>query len=96
MEGKYGGAIGIFYHATDQKQVLSSKKARLGTSHILQRKIPKIGFDISKIGVENLLFQNVILYQDKLRLAVNTGFSTFPPDNTMIIEPSQSLRNLRS
>ena len=39
MEGKYGGAIGGFYHATDQKQVLSSKKARLGTSHVLQRKI---------------------------------------------------------
>ena len=70
MEGKYGGAIGGFYHATDQKQVLSSKKARLGTSHILQRKIPKIGFDISKIGVENLLFQNVILYQDKLRASI--------------------------
>ena len=39
MEGKYGGGIGGFYHATDQKQVLSSKKARLGTSHVLQRKI---------------------------------------------------------
>ena len=92
MEEKYGGAIGGFYHVTDQKQVLSSMKARLGTSHILQRKIPKIGFDIPKIGVENLLFRNVILYQDKLRASI---FSTFPPDNTMIIEPSQSLRNLR-
>jgi len=39
MEGKYGGAIGGFYHATNQKQVLSSKEARLGTSHVLQRKI---------------------------------------------------------
>ena len=39
MEGKYGGAIGGFYHATNQKQVLSSKEARLGTSLVLQRKI---------------------------------------------------------
>ena len=34
-----GVPSGGFYHATDQKQVLSSKKARLGTSHVLQRKI---------------------------------------------------------
>ena len=58
--------------------------------------IPKIGVDIPKIGVENLLFRNVILCQDKLgMLAFNTGFLTFPPDNTMIIEPCQSLRNPR-
>ena len=37
--GNMGVPSGGFYHATDQKQVLSSKKARLGTSHVLQRKI---------------------------------------------------------
>ena len=33
MEGENGGAFGGFYHATDQNQVLSTKRTRLGTSH---------------------------------------------------------------
>ena len=72
MEVPSGG----FYNATDQKQVVSS---RLGTSNILQRKIPKIGFDIPKIGVENLLFLNVILYQDKLRASIYHWFLNLSP-----------------
>jgi hypothetical protein len=39
MEGKYGGAIGGFYHATNQKQVLSSKEARLGTHMYCKEKL---------------------------------------------------------
>ena len=38
-DGENGGAFGGFYHATDQNQVLSTKRTRHGTSHILQRKM---------------------------------------------------------